>query len=97
MGRKHRGAEEKARIAVEALREDKPIREIAEKYGVHPNQVSEWKRQLVEGAGEVFRRGGGSRAKELEQHEDQLLRELGQAQVEKAFLKKKLKQLGVIE
>ena len=87
MGRKHRSAEEKARIALEALREDKPIREIAEKYGVHPNQVSEWKRQLVEGAGEVFRRGGGSRAKVLEQHEDQLLRELGQAQVEKAFLR----------
>ena len=36
MGRKHRSAEEKAKIAIEALREDKPIREIAEKYGVHP-------------------------------------------------------------
>ena len=97
MGRKHRSAEEKAKIALEALREDKPIREIAEKYGVHPNQISTWKRQLAEGAGDVFRHGGGSRAKEFEQREEQLLRELGQSQVEKAFLKKKLKQLGVME
>ena len=40
MGRKRRSPEEKAQIALEALREDKPVREIAEKYGVHPNQIS---------------------------------------------------------
>lgn len=97
MGRKRRSAEEKARIAVEALKEDKPIREIAEKYGVHPNQISTWKRQLLDGAGDVFRTGGGSREKELEAREEQLLRELGQQQIEKAFLKKKLKQLGLSE
>ena len=46
MGRKRRSGEEKAKIALEALREDKPLREIAEKYGVHPNQISTWKRQF---------------------------------------------------
>ena len=97
MGRKKRNAEEKARIALEALREDKPLREIAEKYGVHPNQISNWKRQLLEGAGDVFRTGKGSREKELEQQQEMVLRELGQSQVEIAFLKKKLKQLGIPE
>lgn len=60
MGRKKRSAEEKAMIALEALKEDRPLREIAEKYGVHPNQISNWKRQLLEGAGDVFRNGKGS-------------------------------------
>ena len=97
MGRKRRSAEEKARIALEALQEDKPLREIAEKYGVHPNQISTWKRQLLEGSGDIFRNGHGSREKELEQKHELVLKELGQSQVEKAFLKKKLKQLGIIE
>lgn len=97
MGRKRRSAEEKAQIALEALREDKPVREIAEKYGVNPTQISTWKRQLLEGAGEVFRNGKGTREKELEHREETVLKELGQSQVEIAFLKKKLKQLGIQE
>jgi transposase len=97
MGRKKRSAEEKAHIALEALREDKPLREIAEKYGVHPNQISTWKRQLLEEAGNIFRSGNGSKEKELEQKQEMVLQELGQSQVEIAFLKKKLKQLGIDE
>ena len=97
MGRKKRSAEEKAKIALEALREDKSLREISEKYGVHPNQISNWKRQLLEGAGDVFRTGNGSREKELEHKQEMVLQELGQSQIEIAFLKKKLKQLGIPE
>ena len=97
MGRKKRSAEEKAKIALEALREDKSLREISEKYGVHPNQISNWKRQLLEGAGDVFRTGKGSKEKELEHKQEMVLQELGQSQVEIAFLKKKLKQLGIPE
>jgi len=97
MGRKRRSAEEKAHIALEALHEDKPLREIAEKYGVHPNQISTWKRQLLDGAGDIFRNGKSSREKELENKQEMVLRELGQSQVDIAFLKKKLKQLGIPE
>lgn len=97
MGRKRRSAEEKAQIALEALREDKPVREIAEKYGVHPNQISTWKRQLLENSSSVFQNGKGNREKELEEEHDMVLRQLGQSQVEVAFLKKKLKQLGIPE
>lgn len=97
MGRKRRSDEEKGQIALEALREEKPVREIAEKYGVHPNQISTWKRHLLDNAGSVFQNGKGSREKELEQENEMVLKELGQSQVEVAFLKKKLKQLGIQE
>jgi transposase len=97
MGRKRRSAEEKARIALEALREHRPVREVAEQYGVHPNQITTWKRQLLDNAGDAFRNGGGGRQQELEREREELLRELGQQQVEKAFLRKKLRQLGLDE
>ena len=47
----------KSRVALEALRGDKTIQEIASKYKVHPNQVSTWKRQAMEGLGAVFSHG----------------------------------------
>ena len=47
-------AEFKARVALDALRGDKTIQEIAAKRRVHPNQVSTWKRQAMDGLGEVF-------------------------------------------
>jgi transposase len=47
----------KARIALEALRGDKTIQEIAAKHQLHPNQVSTWKRQAVEGMADVFAKG----------------------------------------
>jgi transposase len=48
----------KAKVALEALRGDRTIQEIAAKHQVHPNQVSQWKRQAVEGMADVFARGG---------------------------------------
>ncbi len=47
----------KARVALEALRGDKTVQEIASKHKVHPNQVSSWKCQAIDGLGEVFRTG----------------------------------------
>ena len=50
-------ADFKAKVALEALRGDKTIQEIAIAYKVHPNQVSTWKRQAVDGLGDVFSNG----------------------------------------
>ena len=50
-------ADFKAKVALEALRGDKTIQEIAGRHKVHPNQVSIWKRQAVEGLGDVFSNG----------------------------------------
>ena len=62
MSKRRRFAGElKAKIALEALRGDRTLQEIASKHQVHPNQVSAWKRQAIEGLGEVFSNGGERR------------------------------------
>ena len=50
-------ADFKAKVALEALRGDRTIQEIATRHKVHPNQVSAWKRQAVDGLGSVFSNG----------------------------------------
>ena len=52
--RRRLSGELKAKIALEALRGDRTLQEIASKHPVHPNQVSAWKRQAIAGLGEVF-------------------------------------------
>jgi transposase-like protein len=47
----------KAKIAVEAVKGQRTIQEIASHYSIHPNQVTQWKRQLLKGASEVFSNG----------------------------------------
>ena len=59
-------AEFKARVALEALRGDKTIQLIAAKHKVHPNQVSAWKRQAVDGLGEVFSNGANRACRDHE-------------------------------
>ena len=56
--RRRFSGELKAKIALEALRGDRTLQEIASKHQVHPNQVSAWKRQAIAGLGEVFSNGG---------------------------------------
>ena len=46
----------KAKVALEALREESTIQEIAVTYGVHPNQISQWKTQAIAGMAELFER-----------------------------------------
>ena len=55
-------ADVKARVALEALRGDKTIQEIATKHKVHPNQVSTWKRQAIDGLGDSMHISHRSRA-----------------------------------
>jgi transposase len=62
-------AEFKARVALEALRGDKTIQEIATRHKVHPNQVSTWKRQAMDGLGAVFSNGAD---KSRVDHEDEV-------------------------
>ena len=84
-------AEFKARVALEALRGDRTIQEIASRHNVHPNQVSSWKRQAVDGLGDVFA-GGADRHKadhDVEIHD--LHAKIGQLTIERDFLAKGLK------
>lgn len=87
--RKRYSPEFKAKIALEALRGLRPVHEIAGKHGVHPNQISKWKKQAVELLPEVF--SGQRNRKEVQDAElrDRLYQQIGELQVELEWLKKK--------
>jgi transposase len=76
----------KARIALEALRGDKTVQEIASKHKVHPNQVSAWKRQAIDGLGEVFSNGLDRERQDRESEVRDLHAKIGQLMVERDFL-----------
>lgn len=85
----------KVRIGLEALKGIKTVAEIARAYQVHPNQVSQWKSQLVERLPEVYESGPSVRLQESEQEIERLERKVGQLTMELDWLKKKSKQLGL--
>ncbi len=87
----------KARVALEALKGIKTIQQIATEYEVHPVQVSEWKKILVEGMGAAFERGKGVRGGEdgFEKERQVLERKIGQLSMDVDFLQKKSRQLGL--
>ena len=86
--RQRHGADFKAKVALEALKGVKTVNELASLYGVHPTQISHWKRQLQAGSREVF---AGARAKEAadqEAHQAKLYEEIGRLKMELDWLKK---------
>ncbi len=95
--RRHLTAEFKARVATEALKEEKSIQQIAQENDIAPTQVSTWKKELEDRMSEIFERKNAA-DKQLRQHEKrggQLERKIGQLVIEKEFLEKKCKQLGI--
>ncbi len=84
-------ADFKARVALDALRGDKTIQEIAAKHKVHPNQVSIWKRQAMDGLGAVFSNGTDRASQDHEVEVHDLHAKIGQLTVERDFLAKGLK------
>jgi transposase len=80
----------KAKVALEAIKGQQPIHELAKEYDVHPNQIAQWKKQLVDGASEVFRRGKDPEAVAQIVELDRAYRQVGRLQIEVDWLKKKL-------
>lgn len=82
---------EKARIALAALQERQTLSEIAQEYGVHPNQVSQWKKQALEVlvSGFADQRKSDRESKAQEDLVNELYQQIGQLTVERDWLKKK--------
>ena len=81
----------KARVALAALRGDKTVHEIASQHKVHPNQVSTWKRQAIDGLSEVFSNGAEHERQDHEGEVRDLQAKIGQLTVELDFLVRGLK------
>ena len=85
----------KARVAVEALKGEKTLSELASQFEVHPNQITQWKKQLLEKAPEVFSHKKDPKLEEMEAQLDMLYRKVGRQDMELEYLKKKCKQLNL--
>ena len=88
--RKQYSAELKAKIALAAIKGQQTVNEIASDYGVHPTQVSLWKKQLLSEAASLFDSSRSKKSDNTEELQSRLYQEIGQLKVELDWLKKNL-------
>ncbi|MEL6542841.1 MAG: IS3 family transposase [Pseudomonadota bacterium] len=93
--RKNHSPEFKAKVALEALKGERTVAELASQFGVHPTMIHSWKRALLEGASGVFERGG-KKAPEIDEGQmKELHAKIGELAVANDFLSRKLKPWGL--
>jgi putative transposase len=88
MRTKHSGAF-KAKVALESLKGQKTMAQLASEYGVHANQIQQWKKKLAEALPGIFENRQGKRERAADELEAELYRQIGQLKVELDWLKKK--------
>ena len=84
--RKNHSPDFKAKVALEAIREEMTMAELSKKYGVHPTQIGTWKRAAIENMATAFTKPGGDPASSNEDQIDKLHSKIGQLVVERDFL-----------
>jgi len=84
--------DQKVKIILEVLREDRTLNEIAAEYEIQPNQITRWKTEFLQNAGRVFSKETDESEKLKQSYEtekDELLKQIGQLSYENSWLKKK--------
>jgi transposase-like protein len=88
-------SEFKTKVAIEALKERYSLSELAERFELHPNQISQWKQEFLEKSSDVFDTKS-SKPKQQEVDIDKLYAKIGKLEVERDYLKKNLKKLDLL-
>lgn len=91
--RRNHSPEFKAKVAIAALKGDKTLAELAQQFDVHPNQITDWKTQLLERSSVVF---GEKLAKETGPDIQTMQAKIGQLTLENDFLEKALTKAGML-
>ena len=88
--RKRHSAAFKAKVALEAAKQQKTVSELAKEHQVHPVQISQWKKQLLDGLEGLFESGSASRRPDPDKLQAERYEQIGRLQMELAWVKKKL-------
>jgi transposase-like protein len=90
-------AEFKARVALEAIKEQKTLSELSHQFEVHPVTISKWKTEFLENMSAAFDRESRPSKEKDSKDMDKLYAQIGQLKVENDFLKKSARKLGIPE
>ena len=92
--RRRHSAVYKFKVALEAAKGDQTLSQLAEQFQLHPGQISEWKRQLLDDGASVFQNSRSQKQREQAAQEAELYEQIGRLKMELEWLKKKFTPLG---
>ena len=88
--RKNYSASFKAKVALEAVKQEKTISQLSSEYGVHTNQINQWRKRVLEELPDIFSQKRKKKEKDTEEFQSELYQQIGQLKVELDWLKKNL-------